>query len=320
MDHAFFCELSRLARATIRGALAEGLKTANKDPTGFDPVTEADRSAERALRGLIERTLSRTRHLGRGIWPCARRCGDPLEPGSGRRHAGVGVRPAELGGAGRVARGGAPCRRDDRPAGGRRAADRGRWRDIAQRRGGGDERLRRDGRGALVDHRPLSVRRREAEAVARVRGAAKVARYGLDAMAYARVATGDIDLVIENKLMPHDIDALVAVVRGAGGHFGDWEGGEDFCHGRVIAAATRAALRRSGGAARGVTAAELGNHRVERRARCFEQDQQMIEQVGGLRSPVRPCRLRPPQARFRHPSSPTFCAIRLMPSPNSRAV
>ena len=58
-------------------------------------------------------------------------------------------------------------------------------------------------------------------------------------MAYARVATGDIDLVIESKLMPHDLDALVAVVRGAGGTFGDWDGGADFSRGRVIAAATR---------------------------------------------------------------------------------
>lgn len=58
-------------------------------------------------------------------------------------------------------------------------------------------------------------------------------------MAYARVATGDIDLVIENGLKPHDYDALVAVVRGAGGHIGDWSGGQDFSAGRVVAAASR---------------------------------------------------------------------------------
>jgi fructose-1,6-bisphosphatase/inositol monophosphatase family enzyme len=64
-------------------------------------------------------------------------------------------------------------------------------------------------------------------------------RFGLDALAYARVATGDIDLVIENGLQPHDYDALIAVVRGAGGHIGDWEGGENFAEGRVVAAASR---------------------------------------------------------------------------------
>jgi len=95
-----------------------------------------------------------------------------------------------------------------------------------------------DARWSTTD--PFLFEGADIEAIARVRAAAKVARYGLDAMAYARVATGDLDLVIENKLMPHDIDALVAVVRGAGGHFGDWEGGADFAQGRVIAAATEA--------------------------------------------------------------------------------
>lgn len=74
----------------------------------------------------------------------------------------------------------------------------------------------------------------------RVRGATLVARYGLDALAYARVATGDIDLVIESGLKRHDFDALVAVVRGAGGTFGDWNGGEDWDGGRIIAAASAA--------------------------------------------------------------------------------
>lgn len=59
--------------------------------------------------------------------------------------------------------------------------------------------------------------------------------FGLDAMAYARVATDGIDLVIENGLKPHDYDA---VVRSADGHFGDWSGGEDFSSGRVVAVAT----------------------------------------------------------------------------------
>ena len=43
----------------------------------------------------------------------------------------------------------------------------------------------------------------------------------------------------ENGLKPHDYDALVAVVCGAGGHIGDWTGGEDFSAGRIVAAASR---------------------------------------------------------------------------------
>ncbi|MGI8943358.1 MAG: inositol monophosphatase family protein [Qipengyuania sp.] len=79
----------------------------------------------------------------------------------------------------------------------------------------------------------------EIDAFDRIRRATLVARYGLDALAYARVATGDLDIVIENGLKRHDLDALVAVVRGAGGAIGDWDGGEDWDRGRIIAAASR---------------------------------------------------------------------------------
>jgi myo-inositol-1(or 4)-monophosphatase len=73
----------------------------------------------------------------------------------------------------------------------------------------------------------------------RVRRAARVTRYGHDAYGYARVAGGSIDLVIESGLKPHDYNALIPVVTGAGGHIGDWLGGTDFAAGQVIAAATR---------------------------------------------------------------------------------
>ena len=44
--------------------------------------------------------------------------------------------------------------------------------------------------------------------------------------------------MVECGLKPHDYNALVPVVRGAGGVFGDWRGGSDFANGNVIAAAT----------------------------------------------------------------------------------
>lgn len=85
----------------------------------------------------------------------------------------------------------------------------------------------------------------------RVRGEVRVTRYGLDALAYARVASGDIDLVIENGLKSHDWAALVPVVRGAGGVVGNWRGGADLSGGDVIAAASQplfdAAIARLGG-------------------------------------------------------------------------
>jgi myo-inositol-1(or 4)-monophosphatase len=68
--------------------------------------------------------------------------------------------------------------------------------------------------------------------------AARTMRYGHDGYAYARLAAGSLDLVVENSLKPHDYNALIPVVRAAGGMVGDWRGGEDFGRGKIIAAAT----------------------------------------------------------------------------------
>lgn len=73
----------------------------------------------------------------------------------------------------------------------------------------------------------------------RVRRAARVTRYGHDAYGYARVAAGSLDLVIESGLKPHDYNALIPVISGAGGHISDWRGGTHFGEGQVVAAATR---------------------------------------------------------------------------------
>ena len=78
-----------------------------------------------------------------------------------------------------------------------------------------------------------------ADALQRVLRAVRVTRYGHDAYAYALLALGSIDLVIEAGLKPHDYNALIPVVRAAGGYFGDWSGGNDFASGNVIAAASR---------------------------------------------------------------------------------
>lgn len=80
----------------------------------------------------------------------------------------------------------------------------------------------------------------EAEAFGRIGTRAKVRRYGLDAYAYAMLALGGIDLVIESGLKPWDAAALVPIITGAGGLVTDWDGGP--CHdgGRIVAAATPA--------------------------------------------------------------------------------
>jgi myo-inositol-1(or 4)-monophosphatase len=73
----------------------------------------------------------------------------------------------------------------------------------------------------------------------RLRCKARVTRFGLDALAYARLAAGHIDLVAETGLQPHDWQALVPVVRGAGGVIGNWQGAADMRSGAVLAAASQ---------------------------------------------------------------------------------
>ncbi len=66
---------------------------------------------------------------------------------------------------------------------------------------------------------------------------AKLTRYGMDCYAYALLAAGQIDLVIEAQLQPYDICAPIAVIQAAGGTVTDWRGGPAHKGGRVLAAA-----------------------------------------------------------------------------------
>ena len=65
----------------------------------------------------------------------------------------------------------------------------------------------------------------DAEGFTRLRGAVKLTRYGADCYAYAQLASGFIDLVVEGGLKPYDYCALVPVIEGAGGVITDWQGG-----------------------------------------------------------------------------------------------
>ena len=82
----------------------------------------------------------------------------------------------------------------------------------------------------------------EADAFAAVRQKARLVRYGFDAYAYAMLAAGGIDLVIESGLQVYDVQALVPVVEGAGGVVTNWSGGEVSGGGQVVAASSRALL------------------------------------------------------------------------------
>ena len=245
MDRAFFAELSAAARSAIDSELNRGLACDNKQEGGFDPVTEADRAAERALRAAIE-----GRYPGHGITGeefGSVRSDAPiqwsLDPVDGTRALICGL-PSWAVLVGLIEKGEHVAGMIDLPAideclvavGGETL------RNGRPARSSGCRRLA-EARLSTTD--PNLFSGHELEAFERIRRACRLTRFGLDAMAYARVATGDLDLVIENGLKPHDYDALVAVVRGSGGHIGNWEGGEDLGGGSVVAAATHELYRQA---------------------------------------------------------------------------
>ena len=66
----------------------------------------------------------------------------------------------------------------------------------------------------------------------------RFARYGLDCYGYALLALGHVDLVIEAGLNAYDVAAPVAVVEAAGGRITTWQGGPAHGGGQIVAAAT----------------------------------------------------------------------------------
>lgn len=240
MDRQFFAELSRVARAAIAGEFAKGLACENKAETGFDPVTEADRAAERALRAAIEARFGDHGISGEeyGFVRSGASMQWSIDPVDGTRALVCGL-PSWAVLVGLLKNGRHVAGMIDLPA-----LDECLVAVDGETQHNG-HRSKTSGCSDLTNARlsttdPNLFAAGEAEAFERVRLACRLTRFGLDAMAYARVATGDLDLVIENGLKPHDYDALVAVVRGAGGHIGNWLGGDNLDGGAVVAASSQA--------------------------------------------------------------------------------
>ena len=244
-DFLSFAEaLANAARAEALPWLASGAAAADKNEGGaFDPVTEADRGAERAMRALIEARFPDHGIFGEeyGDRPAQGPWSWSLDPIDGTRAFVCGLPSWAVLIA--LLRDGVPVLgMIDAPAMDERYLGLGK--NGALVRAGERSPLEVSGCAGLGEARlsstdPYLFHGAEAEAFARVRRGARLVRYGLDAYAYARLAAGWIDLVIESGLKPHDYNALIPVVRAAGGVIGSWEGDDDFSRGRVVAAASQ---------------------------------------------------------------------------------
>jgi myo-inositol-1(or 4)-monophosphatase len=75
----------------------------------------------------------------------------------------------------------------------------------------------------------------EADAFHRVKAEARMTRYGGDCYAYCLLAAGLVDLVIEAGLKSYDVVALIPIVERAGGRMTTWDGTPAMSGGRILA-------------------------------------------------------------------------------------
>lgn len=78
-----------------------------------------------------------------------------------------------------------------------------------------------------------------------VESGTRLQRFGMDCYGYALLAAGHADLVIEPFLNTYDIAALVPIIREAGGAISCWDGTEPTGGGDVVAAATPELLEKA---------------------------------------------------------------------------
>lgn len=230
---SFASSLADAARTVTLGA--PDREAEHKGGTaGYDPVTAADREAERVIRELIEQAfpdhgiageeLGATAGTGRYVWS--------IDPIDGTRAFICGL-PSWTTLIALVDDGEPVLGLIDVPA----LDERYLGFSGAPGLQASDCRSLDEARLSTTD--PDLFAGVEADGFARLRRAARVTRYGLDAYAYARLAAGSLDLVAESGLKPHDYNALIPVVRAAGGIIGNWRGEDDFSEGQVLAAATQ---------------------------------------------------------------------------------
>jgi myo-inositol-1(or 4)-monophosphatase len=236
---AFADQLAHAARIAILPHFRAGGACDNKSADAFDPVTEADRASEAAMRALIEREFPDHGVLGEEFERKAARSGYEwvLDPIDGTRAFIAGL--PTWGVLIALAYEGKPILGimdqpylDERYRGWCEGAD-AVVRD--ERRALKSRSCARLSDAVLSTTSPDLFHGVEAEAFTRLRAKAKLTRYGYDCYAYAMIAAGHMDCVVESGLKPFDIQALIPILAGAGGGVCSWRGGDAAQGGQVLA-------------------------------------------------------------------------------------
>ncbi len=244
---AFLAFAHRLADAA-GGAILPHFRNltgvSDKGGSSFDPVTEADRAAELAMRALIE-----THYPDHGIsgeeFP-GRPANGPyqwvLDPIDGTKAfiCGLPLWGTLIG----LSENGRPALgMMDQPYLGERFWSAGKGAYFRTR--SGEARIVARpcaalGEAVLGATTPDMFQGGDAERFAGLSRACRMTRFGGDCYMYCMLAAGLVDIVAEAALKPFDIAPLIPVIEGAGGVVTDWDGGDASKGGRVLAAGSPA--------------------------------------------------------------------------------
>jgi myo-inositol-1(or 4)-monophosphatase len=240
---AFSHHLADLSGAVVRPyfrkAIAIDNKAAGKD---FDPVTAADKGAERVIAKAISEQFPDHGILGeeygaRGAAGPMRWVIDPIDGtrafimGSPMWGTLIGLLDGETPILGLM----------DQPFTGERVwadARTARWRTADGKTRAIKTRECRKLADAVLTttHPDLFEPGLEAAGFARVKSEARMTRYGGDCYSYCLLAAGFIDVIIECGLKPHDVVALLPILERAGATVTTWDGAPATNGGRIVVA------------------------------------------------------------------------------------
>ncbi len=250
-DIALQADLARVAHLLADAARQETLRLfrvpglvaedKSKGDQVFDPVTEADRAAESAMREILERERPDDAILGEEFGSTSGKSGltwvlDPIDGTrgfvAGTPTWGVLISVADITGPkfGII----------DQPYIGERFVGGFGQSEVTSPHGSVPLKTRPSrafGSTTLLTTFPEVGSVEERRAFNKVAQEVNLVRYGMDCYGYALLAAGQVDLVIEAGLQPYDIHAPIALIQAAGGIVSNWQGGAAHPGGRVIAAA-----------------------------------------------------------------------------------
>jgi myo-inositol-1(or 4)-monophosphatase len=245
-----YAELLRFAEILATASAGEilplfrrPLAVDNKVKTGFDPVTEADRAAERVIRKLIEENYPDHGIIGEeyGEKPSKSGYNWILDPIDGTRAFVVGL-PTWATLIALYHEGKPIIGAMHQPFVGELylGSPEGAW---IKRNGQTDKLAVRTGVTLPLAHFGTTSPHLYADAGVTgfdtLRQRARLTRYGCDAYSFAMVAAGHLDLAADPGLQIYDIAALIPIITGAGGYVTEWSGGDPNRGGNIVAAGNR---------------------------------------------------------------------------------